>query len=617
MNLTRQQYMEYGAPMLEGASFQADVVLVAPREFEVTRSQRTYREKNFTSFTERLDISSFQRDFIRRINEALGLEALAPYLRAVGLKVAILNCNVAPHSTEELARKIIASGAKVVGISMIYRPQAAQALDLIEALRVAPEIKVAVGGALASYMPMQLLSRLARLDAVVFGEAEETFRDYAKAVVDGTDYSNLPGVAFKQDGRVRINDAATPLHLPEVLAPSRDTLGYLALTNHDTRIASLYTSRGCMAGCTFCTGKDAYNVGRKKTYRYRDPKAVVDEIEALHAEFGVRFVYINDDNFLGYGRASYERVREFAQTLIDRKLGIQFATECRVDGLHDETLKLLKRAGMVQVLLGIESGSDAVLVRWKKGATVAQNKAALTLTRELGIQVEPGFILLDAETTQSEMFDNLRFIRESGLERTLFPLYMINRLSVYPGTAIEPTLIKLGTIRPSAIQDNRLADNPLAVREEFQRLEYLCNDRRTEIVWRALRWAIEPFEQGVEDVMPRVTAVLTKARTLGDPEVRRRAGELIRSASQWRRRLGELTTRFLELGAESYDVAGHHRQFLVLRSRLRAAREVYERETLNMSMDAFMEQVMELRAALPAGGLELTPAPSKEISAVA
>jgi hypothetical protein len=178
---------------------------------------------------------------------------------------------------------------------------------------------------------------------------------------------------------------------------------------------------------------------------------------------------------------------------------------------------------------------------------------------------------------------------------------------VYPGTAIEPTLIKLGTIRPSAIQENQLADDPPSVRQEFQRLEYVCNDRRTEVVWRALRWAIEPFEQGVEDVMPRVTAVLTKARTLGDLDVRRRSGELIRKASQWRRRLGELTTRFLEICAHSYDIEGIHRQYLTLRSRLREARGVYEQETLGMTMDEFIERVMELRATLPPGRLEPEP----------
>src|SRR6185436_79934 len=154
------------SPMLPGAEFEADVVLVAPRESEVTRAQRTYREKNFTSFTELLKIGAFQAEHIQRINEALGLEALAAYLEEAGLKVAVLNCNIAPHTPQQIAEKVLRSGARVLGISMIYRPQVGFALAILEKLGGAADLRVAMGGALASYMPRELLSRLGRLDAI-------------------------------------------------------------------------------------------------------------------------------------------------------------------------------------------------------------------------------------------------------------------------------------------------------------------------------------------------------------------------------------------------------------------------------------------------------------------
>jgi radical SAM superfamily enzyme YgiQ (UPF0313 family) len=40
-----------------------------------------------------------------------------------------------------------------------------------------------MGGALASFMPREFLSSLGRLDAIVYGEAEETFRDFACPVL--------------------------------------------------------------------------------------------------------------------------------------------------------------------------------------------------------------------------------------------------------------------------------------------------------------------------------------------------------------------------------------------------------------------------------------------------
>src|ERR1051325_9562361 len=88
--LIRRKPLASASPMLPHAEFQADVILIAPKEFEATRSSKTYREKNFTTFTELLSVSAFQTDYIKRINEALGLEALASYLEAAGIRVAIL-----------------------------------------------------------------------------------------------------------------------------------------------------------------------------------------------------------------------------------------------------------------------------------------------------------------------------------------------------------------------------------------------------------------------------------------------------------------------------------------------------------------------------------------------
>ncbi len=587
----------WASPMLRGAELEADVVLVAPREFEVTRAQRTYREKNVTTFTELLSVNSLQADYIKRINEALGLEALATYLRSAGLRVAILNCNVAPHTSAEIREKVIASGARVVGISLIYRPQVGLALDLLEALRGLP-VHISMGGALASFMPRELLGCLPALDSVAFGEAEETFRDLCSAIVGGGDWRHLPGIAFREGGVAVINAAAPALDLAKIHTPARDTLEYLRAAGWPTRIASIYTSRGCMAKCTFCTGKDAYNVERLRTYRFRAAIDVVDEIQALHDEFGVRFVYINDDNFLGYGKRSFDRVRAIAEDLIERDLGVQFATECRVDGLDRELLQLLKEAGMRQVLLGIESGSDRVLQRWRKGATTEQNREAIALVKSVGLALEPGFILYDAHTSAEELQANVDFFRQTGLHYiTPVPTYLVNRLSVYPGTEIERLLINDGTLEPSPFRyGEAVQDDPGAIVDYFQRLEYVCRDPRSEIAWRSLRLALEPVEMFMEDQLPPLLAILSECRghEVPDdlrPEVRR----LIRQAARWRRRVSELVITLLEECIASYGSASHAEQLRHLRRRLVEVRLAYERETLGGTIEEFTEWVLAIR----------------------
>jgi radical SAM superfamily enzyme YgiQ (UPF0313 family)/GT2 family glycosyltransferase len=584
------------SPMLPGVEFSADVVLIAPREYEVTRAQRTYREKSFTTFTELQSVNAFQTEMIKRINESLGLEALASYLRQAGLKVAILNINVAPHSVAELARKISTSGAKVVGISLIYRPQVAQAIDLLEALEHVPDIKVAAGGALASFMPRELLGKLRRLDAVIYGEAEETFRDFCLSVCNGGKWRDLQGIAFRDGDLTVLTAPARALDLGQILRPERDTLTYLQARGWRTRIASIYTSRGCMAKCTFCTGKDAYNVERMRTYRYRDPIDVVDEMQYLRDAFGVQFVYINDDNFLGYGEASRQRVQTMAEELLRRNLGIQFASECRVDGLDLDLLRLLKDAGLRQVLLGIESGSDRVLTRWRKGATVEQNRHAIETVNKADIALEPGFILFDAHTTAQELSESLGFLRSTGLDASPMPTYLINRLSVYPGTEIERLMRADGTLPRSPLTLWDTGNDPAAVREYFQTLEYNCRDPRSEIAWRLLRREIEPVESFLESQLPVLTNILIQMRGPDVPaQASRRAKELIRAAARWRRTVGQIVTRMIELVIESYDQPSNVHQFRWLRRQLASAREQYSLKTLGYSFGEFIEAVAEIR----------------------
>jgi len=588
------------SPMLPGARFEADVVLVAPREFEINTAQKTYREKSNTTFTELLSVNAFQTHYIKRINEALGLEALAAYLEADGRRTAILNCNVAPHTPEEIAEKIRRSGARVVGISLIYRPQVDFAIRLLEALRPLDHVRVFMGGALASYMPRELLSCLARLDGVVYGEAEETFRDVAGAVLDDGAWWTEPGLICRLDGKVVRNPPALPLDLGEILAPTRKTLDFLRSRGWPTRIASIYTSRGCMAKCTFCTGKDAYNVERLRTYRFRDPIAVADEITHLATEYGVGYVYINDDNFLGYGKASAERIRTFAEEMIRRDLGVRFASECRVDGLDVELLRLLKQAGMEQALLGLETGSDPVLKRWRKGATVAQNKAAIRTLEDVGIPLEPGFILFDAHTSAWELRDNAGFLRSTGLTETQFPHYLVNRLAVYPGTEIEWTLRAEGVLPPSPIPaGGPMVDRPDLVRAYFASLVYTCRDPRAEIAWRALRAAVEPVEMFVEDRLPTLMAVLTRVRGRGvDPALVARSRELIRLAGRWRRRIGTLIVDMIEACADSFETADAPAQMRTLRRRLADMHDAYVAETLGMDYEAFTDEVVRINRVM-------------------
>jgi len=111
----------------------------------------------------------------------------------------------------------------------------------------------------------------------------------------------------------------------------------------------IQTSRGCHFRCTYCASHVL-----NKTVRRRDPAKVVDEIEYWHIRHGV-------ENFAFYDDALLYRPKSLAipmfLDIIDRGMDVSF--HCP-NGLHarsidPSTAQLLKRAGMKEIRLGLET----------------------------------------------------------------------------------------------------------------------------------------------------------------------------------------------------------------------------------------------------------------------
>jgi hypothetical protein len=222
------------------------------------------------------------------------------------------------------------------------------------------------------------------------------------------------------------------------------------------------------------------------------------------------------------------------------------------------------------------------------------------MINRVGIALEPGFILFDAHTTSSELKENLDFLRQTGLYRTPIPTYLVNRLSVYPGTEVEQLLVADGTIAPSPIRlGGKTKNDPGLIVQYFQRMEYVCRDVRSEIAWRSLREALEPVEVFLESSLPALTAVLMDCRAqTDDQQIRNKVRSLIHNAANWRRRVGELVLRFIARCVDSYEICGHPAQWRWLRSKLAEDRNAFAQETLGVSMQAFQENIARLRRGL-------------------
>jgi radical SAM superfamily enzyme YgiQ (UPF0313 family) len=149
---------------------------------------------------------------------------------------------------------------------------------------------------------------------------------------------------------------------------------------------------------------------------------------------------INDANFIGGSTNARARARKIAEGILDRKLDLEIRIQCRVNDVEEELFAMLKKAGLTRVYLGIESGSQTVLDRFKKDATVQQNIEALKTLAKLDLFVAMGFIMFDDRMSFNELNENITFLNQ---EKSIIPkdklgsIYPLSKLLPLAGTEVE------------------------------------------------------------------------------------------------------------------------------------------------------------------------------------
>ncbi len=329
---------------------------------------------------------------------------LTGYLKAGGYTDVLFVDAMTHHLSDDQVRaKIIELKPDIVGCTAIT-PAIYKAEGLLKiAKEVNPEIVTVLGGIHGTFMYPQVLKEAPWIDAVVRGEGEQVFLNFVRAVDDGlwkTDRHAVRGIAFADDdGQVVATPAEPTIQdldriLPDWGILEWDKYIYIPL---GVRVAIPNFARGCPFTCSFCSQWKFW-----RDYRIRDPKKVVDEIEALVRDHQVGFFILADEE----PTIHRKKFIQFCEELIARDLPskVQWGINTRVtDILRDEKLlPMFRQAGLVHVSLGTEAAAQLKLDRFNKETTIEQNKKAIRLLREAGIVTEAQFIVgLENETAET------------------------------------------------------------------------------------------------------------------------------------------------------------------------------------------------------------------------
>jgi len=321
----------------------------------------------------------------------LGLAYIAGMLEKHGFKVQIFDNYLYEKPLKYIQRMVEKLNPEIVGIgcnSLNYR----KCVETAKAVKEAnPNCRVVVGGPHPSYMPETMLQHK-QIDYVVVGEGERAMVELATLLLRGESekVKDIPGIAFKQNGKIVRNEPVLIDNLDEIPFPARHllpmnqydrTINFLSVKPVDT----MNVVRGCPYNCKFCETKRLWG----SRCRYFSPLRVVKEIEHLKDNFGSKGVYFIGDNFT----INSSKTIEICRLIRERGIDIEWTCDTRVDLVSREILVEMKKAGCRTIWFGVESGSPRILKEINKGITLEQILHAFKLCKEIGISTACSFLL--------------------------------------------------------------------------------------------------------------------------------------------------------------------------------------------------------------------------------
>ncbi|HEY7392140.1 MAG TPA: radical SAM protein [Bryobacteraceae bacterium] len=296
-------------------------------------------------------------------------------------------------------------------------------------------IQIIFGGAHPSGDPEECL-RTGVVDYVIAGEGEIALTALLDDLEAGRKPGENAGIWLIDDGRIRPAPPAPVPNVHDLPRPAYDLLDlekYFQLDSpwhfpKSQRAVQFITSRGCPYQCSYC-----HEIHGKK-FRGMAPEVVLDQMEWLARDFGVREFMIVDDIF----NFEPERAKQICRGIIQRKLKVhlQFPNGVRDDRFDEELVRLMKQAGTHFMAIAIETVSEKFQKSIRKNLKIDRALETIHWVNRHGIEVSGFFMIGFPGETLEEAQRTVDFAVEAPLD-TIF----VSIVSPFKGTKLRTDML--------------------------------------------------------------------------------------------------------------------------------------------------------------------------------
>lgn len=377
----------------------------------------------------------------------LALLAIGSELDPEDYEVVIIDGRLDPNAEQTVMSAL--DGAVCLGVTVLTGAPIADALQVSQAAKAAhPDVPVVWGGWHPSMFGAECL-REPCVDVAVQAQGEATFAEIVSRLATGQSLEGCNGCMFRQtDGSVHVNPPRLMIPLDVFRPHNYDLISverYYTLKGK--RQLDYISSQGCNFRCAFCS--DPFVYGRK--WVGIEPNKMVSQLNELWEKYRFDDVNFQDETFF----TQRERIRTIAQTIIESGMQFTWAATMRADQgvrLTDDIWDLCKQSGLRRLLVGVESGDDAMLKRIKKDITIDKVFQTAERMRKLDIAGIFPFIVGFPNESDASVDATIACARELRAMSDTFetPIFYFKP---YPGSAIVDEAVADGFELPDSLAD--------------------------------------------------------------------------------------------------------------------------------------------------------------------
>jgi len=311
---------------------------------------------------------------------------------------------------------------------------------------VLPGTKVVLVGDHVTALPLESMEQ-SKVDFVLTGG------DYDFLLLNLVNFLNgkaelEAGIWYRENGKVKNTGKFKLNHsLDELPHINRDLTKWWLYSERNgnfkvTPGAYTMAGRDCWwrkdGGCTFCSWPTLY-----PTFRAMTPERLADEVGLLIERYGVKSVFDDTGCF-----PAGEWLRRFAKLMIERGYNkkVQFSCNMRFGVLTRDDYRLMKKAGFLMLLFGLESASQRILNELNKGLTVDEIVDSCRKAKEAGLTVHITIMFGYPNASRKEEFKTYQLARklmDDGYSDTL----QSTLLMPYPGSRLYEIALEKGWLR--------------------------------------------------------------------------------------------------------------------------------------------------------------------------